>query len=976
MSHRARSSARRPSVPAWRPTRLVLALPAWFLHAAVLAQDAPAAPAAQTVVVTGSNVRRTDSETPSPVQVLTAADIKNSGYTSIGDVLHNITANNMGSLSQSAPSAFAAGGSGVALRGLTVGATLVLIDGHRMASYPMPDDGERDFVDISSIPIDAIERIEVLKDGASAVYGSDAIAGVVNVILKKTFTGLTMSAETGLSSHGDGATQHASITTGWGSLDKDGQNAYISVEARHANSILLKSRPYLARTDWTPYGGANLTQGTGPTDTSGQVGVLTGAGGAPSGASSGAGSGTGYLLDANSKPVDFYPGCTSAQAQADQCGYSNPHQTLSPSTTNLDVMGRYTKSLAGGWQANLQGSLLRSEAHQVGLYNNAAATGMGIGGNGGGLNLFHFGPGSAPTPAFPDSFPFVLTVPANYPGNTTGDTAPLVYDFRDIGPLEQTVVSTSYRAVAELAGSIGEWDLNGSVGFTRVGTKASFHHYIDFPALQDALDNGSYLVDGSNSAAVLATVAPNASSTSTNSLTFVSARANRTLATLPGGDLGLGIGADFTHRDLKELFPQSFVNGSQAIGIYSFAKGKQSVSAAYAELVAPVTKQLELDLAGRVDHYDTTGTSATPKAGFKFTPVQELTLRGTFSKGFRAPNPAEVGDAGSTSGFVGNLRDPVYCPTSPANPLGAPLPNLPQGMINPCDIALQELQLSAPHLKPEKSTSFTIGTIFEPNKTYSATLDYYHITVRNQIISVGQLGQTGLDDAAALGTIIYRDSSQNILYDTYPFINANTTTTSGVDLDLVGKYDLHEAGQLKAEVQVSYMLQYDLTTASGKFHLAGTHGPAFVSEDTGTPRTRGAFTLTWGKGPFEIAGTVNYISHYSVLDPSEQISDCATALSSVFPQDPNSNTVVQPPSRFCHVGAFTELNVVARYNVDTHLQLHAGVTNLLNKKAPYDLQTFGAPGNGAEQGGAPYNPSYHQDGAVGPMITLGGTYTF
>ena len=149
------------SLAKWRPAQLVVALPIWLIHGATLAQDVPAAQS-QTVTVTGSNVRRTDSETPSPVQVVTSQDIKNSGYTSIGDVLHNITANNMGSLSQSAPSAFAAGGSGVALRGLTVGATLVLIDGHRMASYPMPDDGERDFVDISSIPVDAIERIEVL----------------------------------------------------------------------------------------------------------------------------------------------------------------------------------------------------------------------------------------------------------------------------------------------------------------------------------------------------------------------------------------------------------------------------------------------------------------------------------------------------------------------------------------------------------------------------------------------------------------------------------------------------------------------------------------------------------------------------------------------------------------------------------------------------------------------------------------------
>ena len=936
------------SLANWRPATLVVAVPIWLIHGAVVAQDAPPAVQSQTVTVTGSNVRRTDSETPSPVEVITSQDIKNSGYTSVGDVLHNITANNMGSLSQSAPSAFAAGGSGVALRGLTVGATLVLIDGHRMASYPMPDDGERDFVDISSIPIDAIERIEVLKDGASAVYGSDAIAGVVNVILKKQFTGLTMSAESGISSHGDGATQHASITGGIGDLSKDGQNAYISLEARHANSILLRKRPYLARTDWTPYGGANLTQGTDS--------------GADSGASSGAGSGTGYLVDGAGNRT-WFPGCTNTQAAADQCGYSNPYQTLSPETTNLDAMGRYTKNLGSGWQANFQGSVLRSEAHQVGLFNNAAATGVGSGGNGGGLNLFHFGPGSAPTPAFPDSFPFVLTVPATYPGNTTGDTAALVYDFRDIGPLEQTTVSTSYRAVAELAGSIGDWDLNGSLGYTRVGTRASFSHYIDFPALQDALDSGTYLVDGTNSAATLAAVAPSASSTSTNELTFASVRAGTTLADLAGGPLGLSIGADFTHRQLHELFPPSFVNGSQAIGIYSFAEGSQTVSAAYAELVAPFTKQLEIDVAGRVDHYNLTGTSATPKAGFKFTPVQEFTLRGTFSKGFRAPNPAETGNAGSTSGFVGNLHDPVYCPN------GNVQPNLPAGMLDPCNIALQELQLSSPHLKPEKSTSFTLGTIFEPNKTYSATLDYYHITIRDQIISVGQLGQTGLDDAASLGTIIYRDSSQNILYDTYPFINANTTTTSGLDLDVVGKYDLHEAGRLKAEVQVSYMLQYDLTAQGVKYHLAGTHGPAFVSEDTGTPRTRGAFTLTWGKGPFEIAGTVNYISRYSVTDPSEGIPDCDSALSSVFPDG-------GAPSKFCHVGSFTELNVVARYNWDEHLQLHGGVTNLLNKKAPYDLQTFGSPGNGAEQGGAPYNPSYHQDGAVGPMFTIGATYTF
>ena len=935
--------------PVWRPAALVAAISACWTPAH--ADDAaPAAkPQAQSVIVTGSYVRRTDAETPSPVEVITSADIARSGYTSIADVLHNITANNMGSLSQSAPSAFAAGGSGVALRGLTVGATLVLIDGHRMASYPMPDDGERDFVDISSIPMGSVERIEVLKDGASSVYGSDAIAGVVNVILKKSVTGTTVSAEAGVTSRGDGANQHATFTTGFGDLSKDGHNFYIALEGRHQESILLKNRSYLTRSDWTPFGGANLSQGTGS--------------GATSGASSGAGSGTGYITDTSGNPVYYFPGCTADQAAADTCGYSNPYLTLQPETTNLDVLTRFTKDLGSGWIGNVQASVLRSEAHQVSLFNNAAATGVGVGGNGGGDNLFKFGPGQAPTPAFPNKFPFVLTVPANYPGNPTGGDAPLVYDFTDIGPLTQTAVSTSYRGVGELAGTVGDWDVNLSAGLTRVTTRLTLNHYIDFPAMQAALDDGSYQVGGTNSASVLATVAPSASSTSWNDLEFFSLRGQREIGTLSGGPLSLGTGFDYTHRQLHELFPPSFVNGNQAVGIYSFAEGKQTVAAVYGELVAPVTKQLELDASARADHYDTFGYSTTPKAGFKFSPAKEFTLRGTWSRGFRAPNPTEIGDAGSTSGFVGNLHDPLYCPG------GQQAANLPPGLNDPCNIALQELQLSSKHLDPEKSQSFTLGLIFEPNRTYNATLDYYHITIRNQIISVGQLGQIGLDNAASLGTTIYRDSIGNILYDTYPFINANTTTTSGLDLDVVGNYDLHDAGHLKAEAQVSYMLQYDLTAQGVKYHLAGTHGPAFVSEDTGTPRTRGAFTLTWGKGPVELSSTVNYISHYGVTDPSEGIPDCATALSSTFP---NGNV----PSQFCKVNSFVEVNLTGRYTVTEHLTLNGGVINLFNRHAPYDLQTFGAPGNGAQQGGAPYNPSYHQDGAVGTMITVGGTYTF
>src|SRR5580692_558096 len=141
----------------------------------------------QEIVVTGSLIRRTDTELPSPVQMITSADIADSGYSSITDVLRNVPANGQGALSQSFGQAFAAGASGVALRGLTVGATLTLIDSERMVAYPLNDDNQRSFVDVSAIPIDAIDTIEVLKDNASALYGADAIAGVVNIKLKKSY---------------------------------------------------------------------------------------------------------------------------------------------------------------------------------------------------------------------------------------------------------------------------------------------------------------------------------------------------------------------------------------------------------------------------------------------------------------------------------------------------------------------------------------------------------------------------------------------------------------------------------------------------------------------------------------------------------------------------------------------------------------------------------------------------------------------
>src|ERR1700685_2884499 len=201
---------------AWEPLRLIAcprlrgvsaasAMAAMLVSLPVSAQQASGSsqgPQLQEIVVTGSLIKRTDTETPSPVQVITATDLLNSGYTNVSDVLRNLSANGAGTLNQGFGQAFATGGSGIALRGLTVGDTLTLVDGERMVDYPLSDDGERSFVDVSAIPFNAIDTVEVLKDGGSALYGADAIAGVVNIKLKKTYVGSELTMEAGSSQDG------------------------------------------------------------------------------------------------------------------------------------------------------------------------------------------------------------------------------------------------------------------------------------------------------------------------------------------------------------------------------------------------------------------------------------------------------------------------------------------------------------------------------------------------------------------------------------------------------------------------------------------------------------------------------------------------------------------------------------------------------------------------------------------------------
>jgi iron complex outermembrane receptor protein len=912
-------------------------------------------PELERVTVTGSNIPRTDKETASPVQVLSADDLKHSGYTSVSEVLREITANGNGTLSQSFSGAFATGASGISLRGLTVGATLVLIDGHRMAPYPRSDDGQRPFVDISAIPFSAVERIEILKDGASAVYGSDAIAGVVNVILKKTIQGTTISADAGDTSHGGGANSSVAIAHGFGTLS-DAQNGFISLEYKRSSAIALNQRSGdWTRLNWTAEGGLDRRPGAAQLPTSLPNNL------------------TPYLQRPGSSSTDptafvfLNNNCNFTQLKASQCAYTDFYTNLQPPTENLNLIGRFNARLGNEWDMNITASYFDSKS-KISVTPNAIPVGSFAG-------ITAIGPGLTPTIVNAIS-PF--TVPANYPGNTLGVAA----NVRGFFPIARTTDSDakSTRLVAELNGTLGGWDFKGSAGYTRVEQSLTYNGFFNFPNLYAALNNPNalLLLTGGNSAAQMASIFPTVHNLATDSLGFIDARITKELMQLDGGPLGMGLGVGYFHKDLNAPDPVEVQMGLMGIN-GAYAVGRESNTNVFMELAAPVAKTLELDGALRVDHYDTYGTSTTPKFGFKFTPAKEFALRGTVSEGFRAPAATENGNAGSVFLFSA-LRDPQLCPTLNAN--GTPNITAANNVPLFCNFTPAYLQGTSAVLQPEKSKSFTLGAIFEPVPGWSSTLDYYRIKIDNQIISAAatpSFNPTDFTVRSAPQQVVFGDGRTGlspvgpIAYINTPYVNAQSTETTGMEFDTRYKFKLADASSLAVDLQLTHLFSYELSLAGQPpIQLAGTHGPSAVGGDTGSPKNRAQLTLAYTNGPLTLTSNTSYISSFDVTDPSAGLNTCLLGITSQGGTVGGSFGVSgkTPPAQYCTIPSFTYTNVTAAYKFGKGLTLRAGITNLFDKAPPVDLGTYGGTGT------TPYNPSMHQIGAVGRAYSLGLDYSF
>lgn len=914
----------------------------------------------QRVTVTGSNIKRTDTETASPVQVITREDIQQSGKTTIADVILGLNGNSNGSVPLSFGVGFGAGGSGVSLRGLGANSTLVLLNGRRMAPYGLADDGQRTFVDLSTIPLDAVERIEVVKDGASAIYGSDAIAGVVNIITRQNFKGIILNASYGQTRYGDGKNPKASITGGFGNLNKDKYNIFFTLEAQNIGEVRQSDRAdrggigdpnamkYGYPFAYGGYRGYRATPTSNPSPSPiGWARAVTG----PDSPTVAVGSNYAQLA----LPAG---GCTTTAVMP--AGYTGctwnilDYNQLQPKEDKLNFFTRGTLELSPALSAFAEAGLFNSKVSTT--YTPSSVSGSWADPVAGTVkdNVF-------------------ITMGPNHPDNPTpGSYSRLRYVTADLGGRNNTYDTTVSRILGGLKGNAWNWDWEAGLLYTQSETKQTTDGYIRNSVLRDYL-NGTNTTGlnptstyyrlganaGLNSAATDAAIAPHITNTAKTSITSLDVKAQRELMQMSGGPLALSVGAEFRQEKVNSP-PKPYTYEADIIGLgYSGFTASRNITAVYGEIVAPVLKNLELTAALRSDQYSDYGNSTTPKVGFKWTPISRLVFRGTYSEGFRAPGAAESGvSVGGAAGYT-NVIDPVRCPGGTLSPLA------PVGDTS-CNAQVLAISSANPFVKPETSKSFTLGLILEPIKDASISVDYWQIKRKNEILGADPatvLANPAGFPAAAItrqtDNLVGVPNSGTLVSIGAPYTNGPSTKTDGVDLDIRQRLSLGEAGKLTGSLTWTHIMHFTRTLSDGNsYEYAGTDGPTALSSSSGQPQDKGTFALTWDRGPISLTGTVNYVSGVKNVE---------------FQGDPNGCLLTyadgsDAPSPGCKTASFTTLDLTGIYQVTKSLQVYGAITNVFDRIAPYDLSAF--------YGITHYNANYNQAGGLGRGYNVGVRYRF
>ena len=776
------------------------------LAGTVLLASAPAGAQDIRVEVTGSNIKRVDTEGVAPVQTITRQEIEQSGRSTVAEVLRSITANSGNSFSETFTNSFSKGASGISLRGLGQKSTLVLLNGRRMANYGFAQNLQDTYVDLNSIPSAAIERIEILKDGASAVYGSDAIGGVVNIILRQDYQGAEVTASAGISSESDLNEYRVALAGGMGQLSRDKYNILATFDYFKRDQIVAADRPFLAQQDFRAIPGGNfdnsLNAGTYRRPSSTRAPFAT----CPAN----------QVFD-----IHQFPGTSTLNGSG--CAYNPaPFIALFPEAERVAFLTHGEIQFSPNITGFAELSLSSTKTNQTSTPAPFGATSVAFDPTTGGVRrISNILPISNPNNPFP-----------------TGVTG-IQYSFFDVGPRDSEITSDSGRLLAGLKGSVRNWDWEVAGGHSESKDKQRDFNRVNAFVLTQVVADGTYnFLNPSATPAVTQALRVNPTRNSKSKLDFADAKISSDLAQLPAGPLGFAAGIEYRRESIDDrpdvLLTSGAVVGQGATG----SVGSRNVLAGYLELRVPIVKTLEAQLAVRHDRYSDFGNATSPKVGLRWTPVKELLLRGSYSEGFRAPTLPENSKGSST--FFVNVSD-----TDPTSQQFGTVQSV-AGVFQ-----------ANPELKAEKSKNLNLGFVLEPVTDLSFGLDYYKIR-QNDVITANGF-QFIVDNADKFPGQVVRDPTQGniIVFVSDKFRNLIFVETSGFDFDFKKVIRTETAGKFTVASSWSYILHYKSILAVGEpvgdFVDSNEFGQSF-------PRYRGNISLTWERGPWTSSLNYRYIN--------------------------------------------------------------------------------------------------------------------
>ena len=959
----------------------------------------------RVIVVTGSLFRRTNTETASPVTTLSAETMQERGINTAAEAVQRIPSNNAGTIQQGWNTGFnfASGANAPALRGLTVQSTLSIVDGLRLAPYPLADDGQRNFVDLNTIPNAIIDRIEILRDGASSTYGADAIAGVINVITKKEIQGLHLNGSYGMSQEGDAEEIRADATWGYGDLDEDGFNFYVSAEYQKQDPLFARDREYPFNTaDWTnicsPDTGscmANLNWNA-ITPESGFFNAFITIPGVtlvrPLNAQGGLAGGYQFLNPAaGCREWDFInsPAANAAVFPQGLCevDFQNAYQMLQPETERRGLSGRLTFNVGD-----------RHEVYaQVNWYNtNSFASFTPIGFNG------------TPTPpnngvaAYNVNLP-VYVCPTGV-GTPTGQGTGCSTIVNNVEVPNANAVLNPYNPFAAQGqqaraylrsprGRTAETDsrvLRGVIG-AQGEFGNGFFYTANFTASESKLrrDQANYLIPQRVADAVAQGtfnffdpestpeevwdfIAPLNSTVSTTDLWQVEATIARELFELPGGPLQVAVGGQYREESIDAPSANPAVLGNQYERYYSInsvgTQGSRNVKSGFFEIDAPIVDILEVSFAGRYDDYSTGQSSFSPKVGAKLTPIPEIAIRGTWSKGFRIPSFNEAFGLPTT----GYITQQVNCTTYAAFCAEHNGNAYASGQY-----AIGLTSVGNPNLEPEKSTAFTAGIIVEPVRNISLTVDFWRIKVKNLIGPPGGQGDAiaayytnGCLDCVPGFTVVpgtpdpnFPNATPLIGFLVSSFTNQDRQVVSGLDFGINVSTPVTDNIRLRSVAEASWLMKYDLTRDTGVLEsYEGTLSPCNITSCSGAPEWR----ATWQNSLdiFEdttLSLTAYYTSGYDTasIDYGGIEGDCAfnTAnhVSTASYEDGTPVNCTQP--------AQWNVDFNARHKINDMFTVYLDVLNVLDIGPNFDPS--------AAYGIFGFNPAWGGPNALGRYFRVG-----